>query len=270
MTAHGAGAEGIGHDAQRQRMQLAHAALAHDGGRHRQGELFLQGGQGLAGGGEVHAAAGDDHRITAVQQRLCHILDGVPARHDPVERVMAQAGRARGRRGGQIEHVVGDEQHRRAGTARAGGGKGLIHIGFHAFGRGHAARPLGAGGKEPDVIELLEGVPVLVLQRDLLQQHDQRDGGLERFGGSGDHQRGGRAVLGDHDAGALADAGIPVRHVAAAILGPVGDLAKPQLFKGDAQALRQSLAEEFMDAVTEQHLADAVAYAVHAGCVFHG
>ena len=118
--------------------------------------------------------------------------------------------------------------------------------------------------------ELLEGVPVLVLQRDLLQQHDQRDGGLERFGGSGDHQRGGRAVLGDHDAGALADAGIPVRHVAAAILGPVGDLAKPQLFKGDAQALRQPLAEEFMDAVTEQHLADAVAYAVHAGCVFHG
>ena len=82
--------------------------------------------------------------------------------------------------------------------------------------------------------------------------------GFQRFRKRGHHKRRRGAVLGDHDAGALADAGIAVRYVAAAVFGTVGDLAQSQLLKGQAEALREPLSEKFMDAVPQEHPSDAV------------
>ena len=252
------GARGVGEHAERERVPFVHASLAHHRGRHRQGEMFLKPGKGRARRGEVHAAARDDHGVTAGKQTFRHAAHGIQRRHDRIKRIMAERDAPLFGLRRHTEHVVGEQEHDGTGPPGTGHREGLIHVVLHAVRRMYPPRPLGAGRKQTDMVEFLKRIAILILQRDLLKHDHKRNRGFQRFRKRGHHKRRRGAVLGDHDAGALADAGIAVRHVAAAVFGTVGDLAQSKFLKGQAEALREPLSEKLMDAVPQEHPSDAV------------
>lgn len=109
------GARGVGEHAERERMPFVHASLAHHRGRHRQGEMFLKPGKGRARRGEVHAAARDDHGVTAGKQTFRHAAHGIQRRHDRIKRIMAERDAPLFGLRRHTEHVVGEQEHDGAG-----------------------------------------------------------------------------------------------------------------------------------------------------------
>ena len=241
-------------------MPFVGAALAHHRGAHGQVRRFLQSGQCLRRARDVHAAAGDDHGPLRAGQQVGRGLDRVTRGHAAVQREMAQAGMPLRRGGGFVQQVGRQHQRHRPRAARAGNREGLVHVVLDARGLGDAADPLGAGGEQADVVELLEGVLVGLVAVDVLHQRDHGNGHLQRLGQRRHEQSGGRAVLRGHHGGLAGDAGVAVGHVAAGVLAAVGHLGQAEFLASQVQHAGQALAEYVRHAMADQRPRDQMGH----------
>ena len=98
-------------------MGVGHRSLAHHGRGDRQVGRFLQRGQRVGGAGQVHAAAGDDHRPLGLCNQPCRFAHAAHRGHSAIQRELAHAGAAP--RGDSLlqQHVGRQHQRHRAGTA---------------------------------------------------------------------------------------------------------------------------------------------------------
>ena len=122
------------------------------------------------------------------------------------------------------QHVLGERDHHRAGTAAGRDMEGARHDLRHPRGIIDLGRPLGHGAEHGAVIELLERLALAHLARHLADEHDHRRGILLRDVDAG------RGVGGARSAGDEADAGAPGHladrfrhHRCAALVAAYGD-----------------------------------------------
>ncbi len=242
-----------------QRMAVVEAVLEAESAAHRQLPVLGEALQRGAGLGVPAAAAGDDDRPLGREQHAAQLAQ--PARRRPGQhRLHARQHRRRGRR---RQHVLGQGQHHRAGPALQRGVEGARDVLGQAVGALHLAHPLGqperAGAEHLPVVDLLEGLAVALVARDLADEQDHRRRILER-GVQPDAGVGGAGPARDEaDAGAAAELALRLGHEGGAAFLPAGDEAdavavlveavehREVAFAGDAEAGGDALGDQGFD-----------------------
>ena len=152
---------------------VVEGVLKTEGVGDRQVPAFGEGLQGLRGRHRPSRTARDDQRSLSTQERRTNGLNGLGVGR------LAATGHARQRLGhhGLGQHVLGQDQHHRAGSALQGGGKGPRHVlgdarrvvdALHPL--GHA---LGAGAKEGGEVHFLEGFAVARIAGHIAHEQNQ-------------------------------------------------------------------------------------------------
>ncbi len=119
-------------------------------------------------------------------------------------------------RHGGGQHVLGQGQHHRAGTAGGGDAEGLGHVFGHPLGGIDLRHPFGQRPKHGAIVDLLEGLAIHHVPAHLADEQDHgravllgdvhADGGMAGAGPTGDHA----------DAGLAGQLAIGLRHVGGA------------------------------------------------------
>lgn len=150
-----------------------------------------------------------------------------------------------------VQEIRRQEEDRRAWAAGGRDREGHVDVIFHAIGFGDAAHPFGAGLKQAEVVELLEGVAVGGGAVDVLHQGHDGNGGLDRFGETRHEQGGRRAVLRGNHGDLPGDAREAVGHGRSGVLRAVGELPDAQVFGGQKNGGGKALRKNRLDAVAQ-------------------
>ena len=157
-------------------MRVGHGVVAPVGSDHRDRVFLAEADDEVAAAGPVDAAASEQERAVRVTQEPRRLADGVRVRHQRVRGPVARGRKRRRRREGVVEDVAGDlDQHRTAPAAHRGAQRGAEEL-RDAVGLSDLNRPLGHRAEHADQVELLEGILLIVLDRDAT--HEDNHGGM--------------------------------------------------------------------------------------------
>jgi hypothetical protein len=162
------------------RVPVVEGVLEAEGAAHRQLPVLGKTLQRGAASASQPAAAGNDDGALRRQQHRAQVAQATwrgPGAH----RLHAR----QHRRGRHLrQHVLGQRQHHRPGTALHRGVEGTRHVLGQAVGALHFGHPLGhaqrAGAEHLAVVEFLEGFAVALVAGHLAHEQDQRRAVLER------------------------------------------------------------------------------------------
>ena len=245
----------VANDSHAQRMPFVHHPFAHRGCGDRQIGHVADRRQCVISPRQMHAAPGNDDRISRCGKQAGDLLDCLRIRLGSVQRIHAETGLPwRGGRRVLGQQVGRDEDDRGTGTSRRSGGECHVDVIFEAVCSIDAPHPFGHRRKHIEMIEFLERVPVRRCAGDLLHQRHDWNGRFQRLRQRRHQQGRGRPILSCDHANATGNPRIAISHGAAGIFLPICSLPDPDLRRREVKGAGQALAERDGNAVTGESL----------------